>query len=206
MELDRLNFEPATTHEASLIAALRRGDETAFETLVRIHAGRMLAVAMRYLSSHDEAQDAVQDAFLAAFKALPGFDGRSLLATWLHSIVVNSALMKLRSNRRRPERSIDDLLPQFLEDGHRVSPSSRWKNAEAELEKTETRQVVRDQIAKLPESYRTVLLLRDIEGYDTETTARMLETTEPAVKVRLHRARQALRSLLDPLFGEESTC
>ena len=74
------------------------------------------------------------------------------------------------------------------------------------MEQAETRQAIRNQIAKLPESYRTVLLLRDIEEYDTETVARMLEMTESAVKVRLHRARQALRTLLDPLFGEDSSC
>ena len=74
------------------------------------------------------------------------------------------------------------------------------------MEKAETRQSIRNQISKLPESYRTVLLLRDIEEYDTETVARMLELTESAVKVRLHRARQALRTLLAPLFGEDSSC
>ena len=74
------------------------------------------------------------------------------------------------------------------------------------MDKAETREAIRNQIAKLPESYRTVLLLRDIEEYDTETVARMLEMTESAVKVRLHRARQALRTLLDPLFGEDSSC
>lgn len=198
--------EQSTVSESSLVAALRRGEAAAFETLVRAHGGRMLAVAKRYFSSADEAQDAVQDAFLSAFKALPGFDGRSQLGTWLHRIVVNAALMKLRSGRRHPEQSIDDLLPQFLENGHRASPAPRWKNADSELEKAETRQIVRDQISKLPENYRTVLLLRDIEGHDTETVAQMLETTEPAVKVRLHRARQALRALLDPLFGEDSAC
>ena len=192
--------------ESSLLDALRRGEETAFETLVRTFGGRMLAVAKRFFSNSGDAEDAVQEAFLSAFKSLPAFDGRSQLGTWLHRIVVNASLMKLRTQRRRPEQSIDDLLPQFLEDGHRASPSPGWKNPLSEIEKVETQQTIRNQIAKLPESYRTVLLLRDIEEYDTETVAQMLEMTESAVKVRLHRARQALRTLLDPLFGEDSSC
>jgi len=192
--------------ETSLLIALRQGGEAAFETLVRTYGGRMLSVAKRFFANTDDAQDAVQDAFLSAFKALPTFDGRSQLGTWLHRIVVNASLMKLRTLRRHPEQSIDHLLPQFLEDGHRVSPSPGWKNSLSEMEKVETRETIRNQIAKLPESYRTVLLLRDIEEYDTETVARMLDLTESAVKVRLHRARQALRTLLDPLFGEDSSC
>ena len=191
---------------SSLLAALRRGEEAAFETLVRTYGGRMLAVVKRFFTDSNDAQDALQDAFLSAFKGLPMFDGRSQLGTWLHRIVVNSSLMKLRTRRRYPEQSIDDLLPEFLEDGHRASPSPRWKNSLSEMDKAETREAIRNQIAKLPESYRTVLLLRDIEEYDTETVARMLEMTESAVKVRLHRARQALRTLLDPLFGEDSSC
>ena len=191
---------------SSLLAALRRGEEAAFETLVRTYGGRMLAVVKRFFTDSDDAQDALQDAFLSAFKGLPMFDGRSQLGTWLHRIVVNSSLMKLRTRRRHPEQSIEDLLPVFLEDGHRASPSPRWKNSLSEMDNAETREAIRNQIAKLPESYRTVLLLRDIEEYDTETVARMLEMTESAVKVRLHRARQALRTLLDPLFGEDSSC
>ena len=196
----------ADAEESSLLAALRRGEEAAFETLVRAYGGRMLSVAKRFFTDSDEAQDVLQDAFLSAFKAMPAFDGRSQLGTWLHRIVVNASLMRLRTQRRYSEQSIDGLLPQFLEDGHRASPSPRWKNSLSEMEKAETREAIRNQIAKLPESYRTVLLLRDIEEYDTETVARMLEITESAVKVRLHRARQALRTLLDPLFGEDSSC
>jgi RNA polymerase sigma-70 factor (ECF subfamily) len=161
----------ADPSESSLLAALRQGDDSAFGVLVRTHGGRMLSVAKRFFSNSDEAQDAVQEAFLSAFKALPTFDGRSKLGTWLHRIVVNASLMKLRSQRRHPVQSIEELLPQYLEDGHRKSPSPRWKNVDCELEKAETRQVIRDQIAKLPEAYRTVLLLRDIEGYDTDSVA-----------------------------------
>lgn len=204
MAADLLN--PNDDADASLLAALRSGDESAFETLVRSYGGRMLAVARRVLGNDDDAQDAVQEAFLSAFKSLAAFDGRSQLATWLHRIVVNASLMKLRTKKRHPEQSIDDLLPTFKTDGHQQAPAARWKESgPAESDRLETRELVRQQIEKLPESYRIVLLLRDIEEHDTETVAQMLDISVAAVKVRLHRARQALRTLLDPVFGRPLT-
>ena len=136
---------------------------------------------------------------MSAFKGLPTFDGASRLSTWLHRVAVNAALMRLRAKRRRPEASLDALLPRFHEDGHRADPAAPWQQtAEELLEREETRKLVRASIDELPESYRTVLLLRDIEGMDTEETARLLGVNDGVVKTRLHRARQALRTLLDP--------
>jgi len=185
--------------EAVLLAGLRAGEEQAFEKLVREHSGRLLAVAKRLLGNEDDASDALQDAFLSAFKAMDRFEGNSRLSTWLHRIVVNASLMKLRKRHRKEERSIEDLLPKFLDDGHQADPAVEWRDSgELAVEADETRAMVRASIDRLPETYRTVLLLRDIEELDTEETARVLECTVNTVKVRLHRARQALRVLLDP--------
>lgn len=192
---------PSESGQADLLARLRDGDEQAFEQLIRDTSPRLLAVAHRYLPNDDDARDALQDAYLSAFKSLAKFDGRSQLSTWLHRILVNACLMKLRTQRRRPERSIDDLLPTFLPDGHQEHPARSWKpEPGAGIESQETRAIVRACIEQLPESYRAVLLLRDIEGFDTEQTAAMLDLTVNAAKIRLHRARQALRGLLDPHF------
>ena len=106
--------------EATLLDALRRGDDAAYETLVRQNSGRMLAVARRYLRNEETARDAVQEAFVSAFRSIARFQGASSLSTWLHRIVVNACLMKLRSGRRHAETSIEELLPQFDETGHRV--------------------------------------------------------------------------------------
>ena len=103
--------------EAELRERLHRGDAQAFELLVRRHAGRMLAIARRLVGSEDDARDLVQEAFLAAFRAIDTFAGAARLSTWLHRIVVDAALMRLRSRRRRHEESIDDLLPHFDDDG-----------------------------------------------------------------------------------------
>ncbi len=194
---------PGSTDEAAWVSALRAGEEQAFEKLVRAYSGRMLAVAQRMLQSESDAQDAVQEAFLSAFRAIDRFQGGSRLSTWLHRIVVNAALMKLRSRQRRPEDPIEELLPRFLENGHLAQPAVEWKeSAQTALERQEVRASVRASIDQLPESYRTVLLLRDIEELDTQETARLLELSSNAVKIRLHRARQALRGLLDSQLRE----
>ena len=191
--------------EAELLARLRAGEDDAFEELVRQNAGRLLAVARRYLKSEEDAQDVVQETFLSAFRSLDRFEGGSRLSTWLHRIAVNAALMKLRTRRRKPEESIEDLLPRFLEDGHPVRSAIPWRPLSDELlGQKQTRALVQGCIDRLPESYRHVLLLRDIEEFDTEETARILGISANAVKTRLHRARQALRGFLNPHFRRSS--
>lgn len=192
---------PPDLDEAALLAGLRAGEDSAYEALLRTYSGRMLAVARRFLASEDDAREAVHEAFVSAFKAMDRFEGDSKISTWLHRIVVNACLMKLRTRRRKPEESIDDLLPRFGQNGHLTAPASGWLGADALIEREETRTLVRDAITRLPEAYRTVLLLRDIEEFDTEQTAEALGLTKAAVKTRLHRARQALRQLLDEHFS-----
>lgn len=191
-----------TWNDTTLLAELRAGNEDAYELLVRKHTGMLQTVARRFLNCHEECADAVQETFLAAFRALPSFEGNSALGTWLHRILVNNCLGRLRTRKRRSVVSLEGLLPTFAEDGHHAEPVRSWSNDEEDpLIQEETRQQVRKAIAKLPEAYRTVLLLRDIEEFDTEQTAELLGIAPGAVKTRLHRARQALRTLLDPVFG-----
>lgn len=187
--------------EAELLAALRAGDGHAFETLVRTHSGRMLSVCRRILRNDEEAKDAVQEAFVSAFRAIGAFEGTCQLGTWLHRIAVNACLMRLRSRKRRPEESIDDLLPAFKDNGHAAVEPRDWSPSALQLVETrETRDFVRECIDRLPEIYRTVLLLRDIEELDTAEAALVLGVSEGVVKVRLHRARHALRKLLAERF------
>jgi RNA polymerase sigma-70 factor (ECF subfamily) len=198
-DVQSLESDARETDEAALVERLKAGDEAAFDEAVRRFGPRMLAVARRFMGHEQDAQDVVQDAFLSAFKAIDRFQGDSRLATWLHRIAVNAALMKLRSRKGRSERSIDDLLPRWLDDGHMAHTADRWLvTNDTAVASRETRELVRQSIQQLPEAHRTILLMRDIEGHSTEETARLLEITPGAVKTRLHRARQALRTLLDP--------
>jgi RNA polymerase sigma-70 factor (ECF subfamily) len=174
--------------EAQLVAGLRAGNDAAFEHLVRAYGGRLLAVTRRLLGHEEDARDAVQETFLRAFRSLGSFEGGSLLSTWLHRIAVNTALMKLRSRKRKPEE-----------------PIQAWtERPDDEAARREQSALVREAIDRLPEHYRTVLLLRDIEELGTSEVAEQLGVTPNAVKLRLHRARQALRTLLAPQFRSPS--
>jgi RNA polymerase sigma-70 factor (ECF subfamily) len=184
--------------EVQRVVRLRAGDRDAIEAFVSEYSGRMLAVARRMLRSEEDAADAVQDAFLSAFASLHRFRANSQLYTWLHRIVVNACLMKLRSRKRRDFVSVDTLLPEFDESGNHAQPVAPWPcQAIEHIERAETRAMVRTCIDQLPDDHRTILILRDIEELDTDTTAVILGVTRAAVKTRLHRARQALRMMLE---------
>ena len=202
MSQDEPNSGAEASQQTRLLERMRAGDDTAFGEIVRTFGPRLLRVMRRFLPNEADAEEALQEAFLSAFRAIHSFAGESRLETWLHRIGVNAALMQLRRRRRRaPEVSIDDLIPQYEEDGHRKDVGSRWEeSARAAIERKELRAIVRQHIDSLPDNYRNVLLLRDIEQLSTEEAASILGITRNAVKIRLHRARQALRTLLDPIL------
>jgi len=179
-------------------------DANSADALVRDNIGWMLAVAQRLLKDRALAEDAVQEAFLSAFRGLDKFEQRSSLKTWLHRITVNACLMKLRQLKRFAEQPIDEYLPEFNRYECRIE--QRWGNLASaeEILNNEQRSVqVHKMIDKLPADYRIVLLLRDIEGYNTEEVVELLGISESNVKVRLHRARAALKKLIEPILREE---
>ncbi|MBL9089371.1 MAG: sigma-70 family RNA polymerase sigma factor [Planctomycetia bacterium] len=177
-----------------LVARLQRGDDAAFETLVRMHGPRMLAVARRYLPQDADAQDALQDAFVNVARAIGGFEGASRLETWLHRIVVNAALMKLRARSRRPEVSVDEEALARIERSR--GPSGWSSTADEALSRRELEEIVRDEVARLPDDYRAVLVLRDVEGLGVDEIAALLDVGAAAAKMRLQHARRMLRAAL----------
>jgi len=188
----------ASHGEDDFIERLKAHDEGAFETMVRRHGARMLAVARKLLGSEHDARDALQQAFISAFSSIAGFNADATLSTWLHRIVVNTALMQLRARRRRPELPIEDLPPRFDDAGRWVDESEQTESCDVHpMHRRETRQMVRRCIDQLPEGYRTVLVLRVIEDLDIVEVATMLATSPNAIKIRVHRARQALKSLIE---------
>jgi RNA polymerase sigma-70 factor (ECF subfamily) len=168
-------------------------DADEFEHSICLHAARWHAVAKRMLRSDDKAADAVQEAYLAALSSRNRFRGESLPSTWMHRIVVNVCLMRLRTERRQTLGSIDSL--PMVADCERRSGSSASR-PELACQQQELRDQVRNCIDQLPPDHRAILLLRDIEQLDTGATAQTLAISRAAVKTRLHRARQALRALL----------
>lgn len=191
--------------ENLLLDRLRRRDDAAFEDLLRVHGGPLLRVARRFLISEEDARDAVQDAFVAAFRSISTFEATARLSTWLQRITINECLMRLRTRRRHPEEDLEQYLPRFKDDGHQAAPATMWsESADTIIEKSELCDLVRRAIQQLPDTYRMVVLLRDIEEISNEEVAQMLGITPNAVKIRLHRARQALRTILDPHMRERS--
>ncbi len=159
----------------------------------------MRGVALRILMDQADADDAVQDAFLSAFRTLDSFRGRSELGTWLHRIVINVSLMKLRAKGRSKENDLGELLPVFAESGAFAHLQSGWQEAADEPAiRRELLQQVHALIDQLPENYRVPLLLRDIERLSNQEIAEELSLSVNTVRIRTHRARQALRSLLEP--------
>jgi RNA polymerase sigma-70 factor (ECF subfamily) len=185
--------------EMELVDRLRRQDGKAFETLIRLHGPHMLAVARRYMRAEADAQDVVQDALLNVFKAIGRFDAASRLSTWLHRIVINAALMRIRSRSRHQEASIEDLgsSPDVI-----GVPRVSWSLSAAEvLGRDELREQVRRAVDALPDVFRIPVRLRDIEGMDMETICDGLGIGMSTLKTRLHRGRALLRQALDARLG-----
>lgn len=178
----------------------KEGFET-FEQLVRKNTGWMLKLANRILNDEAEAENAVQNAFSNIYKGLDGFENRASIKTWIHRIVINEALMLLRKKKQLNEQSLDEFLPQFDYNGCRIEQgAATWDTAETHLTTRQTRETISKEISELPDGYRIVLVLRDIEAIPTTEVAAMLNLTTTNVRVKLHRARAALKKRLDPLI------
>ncbi len=190
--------EPAS-EETVLVNAARAGDLGAFEKLVHRYDRNVFRIAQHITQNREDAEDVVQDAFLKAFQNLGQFQGQSKFYTWLVRIAVNEALMRLR--RRRPERMVfldedikteEDSIPREIADW---SPNPEQLYNQAEL-----KEILSKTIQGLPSGFRTVFVLRDVEGLSTEETADALDLSIPAVKSRLLRARLQLRERLNKYF------
>ncbi len=182
---------------------LKAGDEEAFSRLVEAYAPRLYRLLLKMLRHPQEAEDALQETFVKAYRALPEFDGRSRLSTWLYRIAMNEALMVLR---RKEIETISVEAP--LDDpDHSAGPYELvdWCCLpEDELLTAEAREVLEEAVRRLPASLRMVFLLRDVEGLSTREVAEALDLSEGAVKVRLSRARERLRRLLAPYFDRHA--
>jgi RNA polymerase sigma-70 factor (ECF subfamily) len=184
--------------DMALLAALRAGEAAAFESLVRRHGPRMRAAIERLRGCSADVDDTLQEAFVSVFRAIGRFEGRSKLSTWLHRVAVNAALMRLRARRNDPVAEVDELLPGFSPYGAFRDPPGGWVEApEDSLARDELRAAVRAAIARLPDNHRIPLVLRDIEELEHAEIAETLGCTVNAAKIRVHRARQALKTLLE---------
>ena len=173
----------AALDDMALVHACKTGDAAAFEQLVKRYDSRLLSIAQHVTHNREDAQDAVQEAFLKVFRRLTQFQENSQFSTWLFRITVNESLMKLRKRRSIREVSIDE---DFQNDeGMTPFDLADWDpNPEELYRETELRNILRSTLQKLQPGLRVVFVLRDIEGLSTDETAEVLELTPVAVKAR----------------------
>lgn len=189
----------ARAAEVGLVARLKAGDRYAFAHLVETYGARMLVVVRRYLPMEWDAEDALQDAFLSAWRFIGSFQGDSRLSTWLHRIAVNAALMRIRARSRRPEVLAGDTLVEEHLDRTARLPSGL--GVDDLLARAEVRQRIQGSLADLCEEDRAVVRLRDIEGMGLQAIGVLLDVCQTTVKTRLHRGRKALKSRLAGWIG-----
>src|SRR5947209_14794328 len=199
METIQKKAEEGITSELALVQAAKKGDLEAFSELVRRYDRNIFRIAQHITHNEEDAQDVVQDAFLKAYQNLEQFQGNSKFYTWLVRIAVNEALMKLRRRRTGKTVSLDEDVE--TEEGSMPREVADWgPNPEQLYGQSELGDILQKTIQGLPQSFRTVFVLRDIEGLSTEETAEMLSLSVPAVKSRLLRARLQLRERLNRYF------
>lgn len=196
----RLPSTIARDDEHLLVAAAKSGDEAAFEELVNRYERKIFRLTMNITRNHEDAEDAMQDAFMKAYSHLGSFQEDSRFYTWLVRIAANEALMRLRKRRPNqfsidePIESEDDVIPQEIEDW---GPSPEQRYAQEEM-----RGILNGVIEQLQPDFRVVFVLRDVEGLSTEETAKVVGISEAAVKSRLLRGRLKLRQKLDRYFRQ----
>ena len=195
--IEKVN-EPVSD-ELALVRAAKAGDISAFEQLVHRYDRNVFRIAQHITQNREDAEDVVQDAFLKSYENLKNFQEQSKFYTWLVRIAVNEALMRLR--RRRPERMVSlDEDVKTEEDSMPREVADWTPNPEQQYSQAELKDILQRTIQGLPSSFRTVFVLRDVEGLSTEETAEALGLSIPAVKSRLLRARLQLRERLNKYF------
>ena len=192
--------------EQLLLQHAAAGDAGALETLMNRYSSRVYRLAYGITRSAPDAEEIVQDVFLQLVRKGTGFEGRAALGSWIYRVTTNVALNKRRGKRYQVETSLDDVLPTYEPDGHRAGPRAflvaNWsERPDVELLSGEARRVLEEAIDRLPEHYRAVLVLRDVEELSNEEVAAAVGDSVSAVKTRLHRARMAMREILTRRLG-----
>ena len=194
----------AVLEDRALLERAQSGDMDAFEALVERHKDRLYGLALRMTRSEADAAEVVQDTFLAAYQNLKNFRGESAFGSWVHRIAANHALMRLRHQRVVEAATEEMRSPEFTERGSLAEvPDVDWgRGADDKVLDEELGRAIRQGTDALPEGYREVFLLKDVEGLSYEEIAEMMGISVPAVKSRLHRARLALREEIDAFYKE----
>ena len=189
--------------EEALVREFQAGNLDAYDKIAEIYQKKIYALSFNLTRNPMDAQDVTQEVLITLFKKVHTFQGKSAFSSWVYRITLNATYMKLRSKKKEPNVSLEDLLPSYNSSGYQQEKIQDWsENTESLLFANETREVIQKSVDQLPEKEKVVFILRDVEGLSTEKVSDILELTIPAVKSRLHRARLFLRKKLSPYFEE----
>ncbi|MZH03983.1 MAG: sigma-70 family RNA polymerase sigma factor [Nitrospinae bacterium] len=189
--------------EEALVREFQAGNLEAYDKIADIYQKKIYGLSFNLTRNQMDAQDVTQEVLLTLFRKINMFQGKSAFSSWVYRITLNASYMKLRSKKKEPNISIDELMPSFNRAGFQQEKIQDWsENTESLMFTNETRDVINKAVDLLPEKEKVVFLLRDVEGLSTEKTGEILDLTVPAVKSRLHRARLFLRKKLSNYFEE----
>jgi RNA polymerase sigma-70 factor (ECF subfamily) len=195
-----------TSDEQLLLKDVAAGNAGALEVLMSRYSSRVYRLAYGITRNQADAEEIVQDVFFQMVRKGGDFEGRAALGSWIYRVTTNVALNKRRGKRRELETSLEECLPAWEADGHRAGPReylvTDWSpRPDDELLSGESRRILEEAIDRLPDHYRAVLVLKDVEELSNEEVAVAVGDSVPAVKTRLHRARMALREILTRGLG-----
>lgn len=185
--------------DLALIKKFNKGSLEAFEELVSRYESKVMNLALRFTRNQEDAEEVVQDVFTTLYRKLQGFEGKSAFSSWLYRIVVNASFMKLRKRKQQTTVHLEDLVQERGVDKDLLLGGTRHDSIPSHRE---LREVLQGAIDKLPEQYRSVFILRDIDALSNEEVAEILDLSVPAVKSRLHRSRLMLRKKLARYYEE----
>jgi RNA polymerase sigma-70 factor, ECF subfamily len=187
--------------DATLVEGFKKGSIEAFEELVARYESKVFNLAMRFTRNQEDAEEVLQDVFTTLYKKLEGFQGKSAFSSWLYRIIVNAAFMKLRKRKQHQAVSIEDLAPQLRQSCFEGDLSHETRS-DVLTSSRELRDMLQGAINKLPEQYRAVFVLRDVDGLSNQEVGEILDLSIPAVKSRLHRSRLMLRRRLQRYYDD----
>lgn len=187
--------------EETLVRRFQDGDLEAYDKIVELYQNKIYALSFNLTRNQMDSQDVTQEVLLTIYKKINTFLGKSAFSSWVYRVTLNATYMRLRSKKKEPNVSIEDLLPSFNGSGFQQEKIQDWsENTESLLFSNETRSIIQKAVDQLPEKEKVVFILRDVEGFATEKVSEILDLTIPAVKSRLHRARLFLRKKLSNYF------
>lgn len=191
---------PKKNSDLELIADFQKGNESSFEELLQRYSSKVYSLASRLTRNNEDAEEVLQDVFVTVYRKIAGFEGKASFSSWLYRVTVNAAFMKLRKRRQDHSVSLEDLMTQI-----HVVPALRspeTAHVDSLSIKHQMLEALEQAIQKLPDEYRPVFILRDVDGLTSREVGKILDLTVPAVKSRLHRSRLMLRRKLQRYYAD----